>query len=70
MKIPDVGDPFSWTPTAFTFGACSRMEHFGAVSRVNGRVVYVNLEHGWFRAEGTIPGGTIRECFHFEGDSP
>lgn len=61
-----VGDPISWTPTAFRAGDLSLTDRvLGAAGRVDGRVVYVNAEHRYFRAAAAFPGGVIRECFKF-----
>lgn len=65
MQIPKVGDPWSWTPAAFTNHGDDCAGVLGAVVRVNGRITYVNRAHGFFRAEASFPGGTIRECFKF-----
>ena len=65
MKIPEIGDPYSWIPSAFTQFRDVPIDAFKAASRVNGRVVYVNRAHGWFRAEAKFLGGVIRECFKF-----
>ncbi len=63
--IPEIGDPWSWTPSAFAQYKEAPLDAFKGAGHVNGRVIYVNREHGWFRAEASFPGGTIRECFHF-----
>lgn len=60
---PEVGAPWSWVPTAFTVHGPDTAGILGATVRVNGRVIFVNEAHGWFRAEAAFPGGLIRECF-------
>ena len=62
-STPEVGDPYSWTPACFINHLPEEAARLGATVRVNGRVIYVNRAHGWFRAEATYAGGTIRECF-------
>lgn len=62
---PEVGDPICWTPTAFTHNSASTEYILGSTVRVSGRIVYVNEEHRYCRAEASFPGGTIRECFKF-----
>lgn len=62
---PDVGDPFSWTPSAFTEHANVTATLLGASVMLHGRVIQVNAAHRWFRVEATCPGGVIRETFKF-----
>lgn len=65
--IPEVGQPWSWVPTAFSAYSDKSQGVLGATTRVNGRIIYVNRAHGWFRAEAVFAGGIIRECFYFDG---
>lgn len=67
MSAPEVGQPWSWVPTAFSAFSDKTLGILGATTRVNGRIIYVNEEHNWFRAEATFAGGTIRECFPITG---
>ncbi|MBR2582395.1 MAG: hypothetical protein IKO83_01525 [Oscillospiraceae bacterium] len=63
--VPEVGEPICWTPAAFTHNTDNSAGVLGLTVRVSGRIVYVNAEHRWYRAEATFPGGTIREGFKF-----
>lgn len=65
MSAPEVGAPWSWVPTAFSTVSDKTAGILGATTRVYGRIVYVNLEHGYFRAEAVFAGGVIHECFKF-----
>lgn len=66
MEInPEVGAPCCWTPAAFTEHNAGVAGLLGAAVRVSGRIVYVNLEHRFYRAEAACEGGVIRECFKF-----
>ena len=67
MSAPEVGQPWSRVPTAFSAFSDKTLGILGATTRVNGRIIYVNEEHNWFRAEATFAGGTIRECFKTDG---
>ena len=62
---PEVGDPFSWIPAAFTVHTDATSDLLGAAVRLSGRIIYVNAAHRWFRAEARFPGGVLRECFKF-----
>ena len=63
--IPEVGEPICWTPAAFTHNTDNSAGVLGLTVRVSGRIVYVNAEHRWYRAEASFPGGVIREGFKF-----
>ena len=67
MSAPDVGQPWRWVRPAVSACSARRRGLRGATTRVNGRIIYVNEEHNWFRAEATFAGGTIRECFPITG---
>ena len=62
---PEVGDPYSWAPSAFTEHANNVAQMLGASVMLHGRVIQVNEAHRWFRVEAICPGGTIRETFKF-----
>ena len=62
---PEVGEPFSWEPAAFTEHCANVATFLGATSRINGRIVYVNEAHRYFRVEGRCEAGILRECFKF-----
>ena len=64
-SAPQVGADYRWTPSAFT--ACPEDKALirGLTAQVDGRVIYINREHHYFRAEGSFPGGVIRECFKY-----
>lgn len=59
MKIT-IGTPYSFRPTAF-----AAAEHCGLRTApvLHGRVIYINREHGYFTAEATVNGRTLRESF-------
>lgn len=62
---PEVGDPFTWSPTAFSVYSSTVGTLLGAASILHGFVIQVNEAHRWFRVEAHCPGGTIRETFKF-----
>ena len=62
---PEVGDPFSWAPSAFTEHSNCTAALLGASVMLHGRVIQVNEAHRWFRVEAICPGGVIRETFKF-----
>ena len=62
---PEVGAPYRWTPSAFTEHNSGVAGMLGASVRVSGRIVYVDLEHRYFRAEAACEGGVLHECFKF-----
>lgn len=62
-NIPEVGDPYCWEPSSFSDFSENASATLRATTRVSGRIVYVNREHGWFRAEAECNGTLIRECF-------
>lgn len=63
-SVPEPGTAWHWTPSAFTL-AKEETPVRGLTAEVDGRVVYVNRQHRFFRVEGSFPGGVIRECFKF-----
>lgn len=63
--IPEVGAPYCWKPAAFSDHSDAVAGILGVTVRLNGRVVYVNEEHRFFRVEARFPGGVLRECFKF-----
>ena len=69
QSVPDenieVGDSFSWIPSAFTEHSNCTAALLGASVMLHGRVIQVNEAHRWFRVEAICPGGTIRETFKF-----
>lgn len=65
MTSPELGAPFSWEPTAFTEHGQTVAGFLGAATRLNGRVVYANAEHRFFRVEAAFAGGVMHECFKF-----
>ena len=62
---PEVGDPYSWAPSAFTEHSNCVAALLGASVMLRGRVIQVNEAHRWFRVEAVCPGGVIRETFKF-----
>ena len=69
QSVPDenveVGDSWSWIPSAFTEFSGAAGTLLGAAGELHGVVIQVNREHRWFRVEARCPGGTIRETFKF-----
>lgn len=65
MNEPEIGAPVSWIPAAFTSHGDDSAGILGVTVRVNGRIVYINREHRWYRAEARFAGGVIRECFKY-----
>lgn len=63
--IPEVGEPICWVPAAFTEHNSGVAGMLGAAVRLSGRIVYVNLEHRFYRVEAACEGGVLRECFKF-----
>lgn len=55
-----IGAPFSWRPSAFA-SKCDNDERQKPV--LHGRIIFINREHGYFTAEATCNGYTIRESF-------
>ena len=62
---PEVGDPFTWSPTAFSVYSSTVGTLLGAASVLHGVVVQVNEAHRWARAAYETPQGTRFECFKF-----
>ncbi len=62
---PEVGEPFSWEPAAFTEHCANVTLALGSTARISGRIVYVNEAHRFFRVEGRCEAGILRECFKF-----
>ena len=63
--IPEVGDTYSWEPTAFMAFGITAASILQASVTLHGRVTMVHEEHRWFRVEAEFPGGVLRECFKY-----
>ena len=62
---PEVGEPICWVPAAFTEHNTGVGWKLGAADRLSGRIVYVDLEHRFYRVEAACEGGVLHECFKF-----
>lgn len=60
MQKIRVGSSFSWRPSAFA-SKCDSDERQKPI--LHGRIIFINREHGYFTAEATCNGYTIRESF-------
>ena len=59
-----VGDSYTWTPTAFEGEASGeRDKRLRRTRSVTGRIVYIHPQRRYFMAEAKVGNAVIRECF-------
>lgn len=61
-----VGDSYTWTPTAFegeTSGTDSRDKRLRRARSVTGQIVYIHSQRRYFLAEAKVGSSLVRECF-------
>lgn len=59
MKI-EIGMPYSFRPAAFLE---MRKDGIWQTPVLHGKIIYINRAHGYFTAEATVHGRTLRESF-------
>jgi len=58
VKTIELGNPYSWKPSAFGEPSLETIP-----KTVRGVIVYINQEHHYFTAEASVFGYAIRESF-------
>lgn len=62
--MPNIGDRISFVPSAFPADPPAGGRRLQQIPhKVSAEIVYINHAHNWFRAEYTLWGRTMHECF-------